>query len=221
MAFFGNRNVANTPNARYNKSIHNLLLVVIFSAINIVMLVTNAGSYWLFSAIIPYFVVDYGMYWCGMYPAEYYADTPIEFMDKSFFIVTVVIAVVMILAYLVCWILALKGKVGALICALVFFVIDTMGMFYLYGFSMDSIMDIVFHVWIIVSLVIGIVVYYKAKKGSITVYEPSSNEINGVENANVQSPSLNEFDENATVRTSATLNGVEVSNTDEGTDVTG
>ena len=216
MAFFGNKNVngaaINDPYAKYNRSIHNLLLVVVFSAINIVMLATDAGSYWLFSAIIPYYVVDYGMFWTGMYPAEFYAETPeIELMDSSFFVFTIVIAVVMILAYLVCWLIARKKKVGALIFALVFFFVDTVGMFYLYGFSSDLIMDIVFHVWVIVSLIMGIVAVYKAK------------------NAQPEEAQLNEYNENQVATEGASLNGT--SNSDpyattatsnyEGTDIEG
>ncbi len=206
MAFFGNKNTNSAnicdPYARYNKSIANLLLVVIFSAINIVMLATNSGSYFLFSAIIPYYIVDYGMFWSGMYPAEEYAAIPeIELMDSSFFIFTIAIAVVMILAYLVCWLIARKKKVGALIFALVFFFIDTVGLFYLYGFSSDLIMDIVFHGWVIVSLIIGIVSYFKAK------------------NTETEASQLNEFNESAMVTENATLNGVRTTSGYEGPDV--
>ena len=61
-------NKPNNQETKYNSSIANLLLVVAFSVINIVLLVTNANTYFLFSAFIPYFVVDYGMYFCGLYP---------------------------------------------------------------------------------------------------------------------------------------------------------
>lgn len=198
MAFFGNRNpnsaTVNDPYAKYNKSIANLLLVVVFSAVNIVMLATNSGSYFLFSAIIPYYVVDYGMFWTGMYPAESYAEFPeIELMDSSFFAFTIVIAVVMVLAYLVCWLIARKKKVGALIFALVFFLIDTVGMFYIYGFSSDLIMDIVFHVWVLVSLTIGVVTYFKVKK------------------AQVENPQLDEVNENQVATDGASLNSTGIS----------
>lgn len=213
MALFGNKNSANVcaPDASYNKSISNLLLVVVFSAINIVMLATNAGSYFLFSAFIPYFIVDYGMYWCGMFPEDIYADSPgieAEFLDKSFLGITIAIAVVIILVYLLCWFLARKKKVGALILALVFFVIDTIGMFFVYGFAMDSIIDIIFHIWVIVSLTIGVVTYFKNKKASET-----------------QGFVVNDFNENAPVaeavpvKETATLNGVEVTTSGEGKNI--
>ena len=39
--------------------------------------------------------------------------------------------------------------------ALVFFVIDTFGMFYLWGISIDMILDLLFHIWVIYYLVSG------------------------------------------------------------------
>ncbi|MBQ7295456.1 MAG: MARVEL-like domain-containing protein [Clostridia bacterium] len=151
--------------AKYNNSISNLLLVVGFSLVNIILLVTNADTYFLFSAFIPYFAVDYGMYFCGMYPEEYYYDVPdMVFEDKSLLVVTAAIAAVSLLVYLLCWYLAKKKKIGAVIFALIIFIIDTVVMLWLTGFSMDSIFDIVIHVWVISYLVIAIVTYFKMKK---------------------------------------------------------
>lgn len=149
---------------KYNSSIMNILLVVVFSLVNVVLLVVNSNSYFLFSAFIPYFLADYGMYTCGMYPEEYYYDVPdMVFSDKSTLVVTFVIAAVIVLFYLLCWFFAKKKKVGWLIAALVLFIIDTLAMFAIAGISTELIMDIVFHVWVIVSLVNGIVNYNKLK----------------------------------------------------------
>ncbi len=151
--------------AKYNSSINNLLLVVGFSLINIILLVTNSGTYFLFSAFIPYFAVDYGMYFCGLYPEEYYYDVPdMVFEDKSFLAVAIAVAAVFLLIYMLCWYLAKRKKVGAVIFALIIFVIDTAVMLWLSGFSTDSIFDIVIHVWVISYLVIAIVTYFKIKK---------------------------------------------------------
>jgi hypothetical protein len=49
----------NNLETKYNSSIANLLLVVVFSAVNIVLLLVNANTYFLFSAFLPYFAVDY------------------------------------------------------------------------------------------------------------------------------------------------------------------
>ncbi len=151
--------------AKYNNSVGNLLLVIAFSTINVVLLVLNADTYFLFSAFIPFFVADLGMYYTGTYPEEYYYDVgEVEFLDKSFLIVTIAIAVVVILIYLLSWLFARKKKVGWLIFAAVLFCIDTVAMFVITGFSTDMMFDILFHVWVIFSLINGIVTYFKMKK---------------------------------------------------------
>ncbi|MBR5246434.1 MAG: hypothetical protein IKV25_03565 [Clostridia bacterium] len=150
--------------SKYNSSIMNILLVVVFSFVNVVLLAVNSNTYFLFSAFIPYFLADYGMYFCGMYPEEYYYDmSEMVFSDKSTLIITFAIAIAILLFYLLCWFLAKKKKVGWLIAALVLFVIDTLAMFAIAGISADLIVDIVFHIWVIVSLVNGIVNYNKLK----------------------------------------------------------
>ena len=151
---------------KYQSARHNILLVLVFTLINIVLLVTNSNTYFLFSAAIPYYIADLGMFLCGKYPAEYYlSEFPnMEFLDSSFLVVTLVIAAVILVLYLLSWILAKKPRVGWMIFALVFFVIDTVGMLLLFGVSSDMIMDIVFHGWVIVSLIGGISAYFKLKK---------------------------------------------------------
>lgn len=151
---------------KYMNARHNLLLVVGFTLINIILLVTNANSYFLFSAYIPYVIVDLGMALCGKYPAEYYGGEmeSMEFLDNTFFVITLVVAAVFLVLYLLSWLLCKKPRVGWMIFALVFFVIDTAGMLLLAGISADMIMDIVFHGWVIVSLSGAISAYFKLKK---------------------------------------------------------
>ncbi len=150
---------------KYKNSISNILLVVAFSVINVVLLVMNSDSYFLFSAFIPYFMADLGMFYSGSYPEEYYYDVAdMVFADKSFLIICIAVAVVVILLYLLSWFFARKKKVGWLIFATVLFCVDTIVMFILTGISVDMIMDIVFHAWVIFSLISGIVNYNKLKK---------------------------------------------------------
>ena len=87
---------------RYRSSRHNLLSVTIFSLINIVLLATNSGYYFLFSAYVPYMLVDLGMYYCGLYPAEYYLEFShgVEFADNTLMIICAVIVAVILLLYL-------------------------------------------------------------------------------------------------------------------------
>lgn len=151
---------------KYMNARHNLLLVVAFTLINIVLLVTNSDTYFLFSAYIPYLIVDLGMLLCGKYPAEVYTGelAGMEFLNDTFFVVTLVIAAVFLVLYLLSWIFSKKPRVGWMIFALVIFIIDTAGMLLIAGISTDMIIDIVFHVWVVVSLISGISAYFKLKK---------------------------------------------------------
>ena len=149
---------------RYQSARHNILLVVVFTLINIFLLVTNSNTYFLFSASIPYYLVDLGMFLCGKYPAEYYQEIGgMETLNDTFLVVTLVIAAVIVVLYLLSWIFSKKPRVGWMIFALVFFVIDTLGMLWWAGISSDMIIDVVFHGWVIVSLSMGIAAYFKLK----------------------------------------------------------
>lgn len=149
---------------RYKGSRNNILLVVVFTLVNSVLLITGSESYFLFSAAVPYYLTLYGMIYTGRMPAEYYADVE-DFVpfDNSFFIITVAIAVIVIGLYALSWHLS-KKRHGWLVFALVIFVIDTLAMFYFAGFSSDMIIDIVFHAWVIISLASGISAALKLKK---------------------------------------------------------
>ncbi len=151
---------------KYSSACHNILLVLAFTAINLILLVANSNSYFLFSAYIPYALADIGMFLCGMYPAEYYAEffPGMEFLPKGVFVVTLAIAVVILVLYVLCWIFARKFKSGWLITALVLFSIDTVVLLIFNGIMIDFILDYVFHAWVIFSLINGLVAYTKLKK---------------------------------------------------------
>ena len=142
---------------KYNNARINLLLVVAFTTINIILLATGSYSYFLFSASIPYFVADMGMLLCGKYPPEVYVEE-LEFsaiFGESVFPIFLILALAIVSVYLVFWFLS-KKRPGFLMAAIILFVIDTLGMFVLYGISFDSIIDIVFHIYVIWSLASGI-----------------------------------------------------------------
>lgn len=151
---------------KFNSCRGTLLSVVLFTAINIVLLVTNTNSYFLFSAFIPYLIVDFAMAVCGKYPADYYEGSLSEyqFLDDSVLVVAVVIAAVLVGLYLLSWLLSKKPRVGWLIFALVFFALDTVLMLLIGGEAFTTIIDIVFHGWALFSLIGGIRAYYKLKK---------------------------------------------------------
>ena len=143
-----------------------LLTVIIFTIINLVLLVLEQGTYFLFSAYIPYVVVDLGMALCGKYPAEYYGGelADMEFLNDTFFVITLVFAAVCLVLYLLSWILCKKPRIGWMIFALVFFCVDAIGMLLIAGISADMIVDIVFHGWVIVSLSGAVSASFKLKK---------------------------------------------------------
>lgn len=190
--FQANPQSAASPRAtlltKYTTSRHNLLLVVIMSLVNLVLLLTNSNSYFLFSASLPYIIADLGMFLCGKYPVEYYADVPdMVFADTSLLVVLVAIAVIIIAVYLLCWIMSKKHGAGWLIAALVLFSIDTAAMFLFLPIDLGSLLDILFHVWVIYYLISGIVV--KGKLNALPDEEPATD---GVEIPFVENVSLGE-----------------------------
>ena len=143
----------------------NLLLVVAFTAINLILLITNANSYFLFSAFVPYFIAGLGMMLCGRFPEEYYEGMEeLTFFDNSVFAVLLIIAFALTLLYLLAWFMSSKNRSGWLVFALVFFAIDTVGMIFIDGISFEAILDIAFHGWVIYYLVIGINAAKKLKE---------------------------------------------------------
>lgn len=160
--------------SKFHGARHNILLVVIFTLINVLLLVTNSNTYFLFSSYIPYLLADLGMLLCGMYPVEVYGGDLAgwEFLDKSFLVVTLVIAAVVLVLYLLCWIVSKKNKVGWMILALVLFGVDTALMFLINGIALEAIIDIIFHGWVIFSLASGIIAHYKWKKLPVELSEP-------------------------------------------------
>lgn len=159
----------------YRRSRANLLFVVIATAINLLLLVTNSDLYFLFSAFIPFFITSLGMFLCGRFPAEYYEDglSEMPFFGNSLFAVLLAISIALTLLYLLAWFMSNKNRVGWLIFALVFFSVDTLGMLLINGFAVDSIIDILFHALVIYYLIIGISAHYKLKK-----LPPDENEVN-------------------------------------------
>ena len=150
---------------KYNSSRNNLLLVVVFSIINVFICIFGGETYFLFSAIVPYYIAFVGAMFCGRFSDEFYAEVGLEqseFWSESFLAIFVAIAIIIIAIYLVLFIFS-KKRVGFLIAALVCFIIDTIALFYLFGIAVDSIVDYIFHAWVIISLIIGIRAHFKLK----------------------------------------------------------
>lgn len=124
---------------------HSLLLVLIFTVINLVILLADGNSYFLFSASVPYYLTAFGM---GM-------DMGMGTEGIGVFTTTaLVISAVILAVYLICWLMTKKKPAWYLVSAILF-AIDTVALVLIaLGFEMmaDSIMDLVFHAWVIVEL---------------------------------------------------------------------
>ncbi len=148
----------------YRSGRNNIILLIILTLVNIALAIFSSGSYFLFSAQIPYFIFLVGFIASG-YSA--FSDSSIEmFPFPSILIITSVIAAIIILLYLLCFIFSGKNRYGWLIGALVLYMIDT---FFTLAinipeFGTDAIIDIVFHIAIIISLVKSIVAGVKLSK---------------------------------------------------------
>lgn len=168
---FGNKQNAQSDSpranleAKYKQSRQNLLLVIIFTAINICLALFASGTYFLFSAYVPFFLAYFGMFATGKYPSDFYeSNMKYDFKDSSFLVIMIAIAVAILAAYLLCYILSKRNKVVWLIVALVLFAVDSAVLILLTDFAVDSILDYAFHVWVIVALVNGIIAHSKLKK---------------------------------------------------------
>ena len=123
---------------------NTMLLILVFSLINIVSAMANSDYYFLFSASVPYILAVLGV---GI--AQELGNTVMVVMGT--------IGIALLVPYLLSWIFS-KKKYGWLVVALVYFVLDTVCMllFLLLFGDFTSIIDIFFHAWVIYELVVGV-----------------------------------------------------------------
>lgn len=154
---------AKKPKDRYSEAKNSLLLVILLTAINIAALLLDSLDYFPFSIVLPYLLVDAGMYLCGRYPPEAYVgeDAGIEFFDPAVLWVTVAIAAVILALYLLCWLLIHRKRVIGLILALLLYLADTLVLVATYEPSRWLIAGLVIHAWILIELVLGILFHFR------------------------------------------------------------
>ena len=145
----------------------SLLVVLIFTVVNLAMLLLDSGTYFLFSASVPYYLTAFGM---GMDIGMGTAGI------GTFTIVGLAISAAVLVLYLLSWLLS-KKRSGWLVVALVAFILDTLALVVLslaFDAMADSIMDFVFHAWVIVTLIQGITAGKKLKNLPAEAYEPEA-----------------------------------------------
>lgn len=124
---------------QYNVCRGNLLMAVVFTVINLAMLLADSTSYFLFSIAVPYWGTLLG-------DVFGYADLMLA------------VALVLLVVYTLCFFLS-KKHLWAMVVALVLFILDSVA---LIGFTVllelysDMILDILMHIWVLYYLVQGI-----------------------------------------------------------------
>lgn len=148
------REVAQT---KFQTARSNLILMVAFTAINMLLLAFGSETMLLFSATIPYVAVVIGTV----------SEVPAILASCTIF------AVAVLALYFVCWIFS-KKQYGWMIAALVFFILDTlfMGGMYLLAQDISGILDVAIHIWVLYYLIIG--VKYGAQLKSLPEEEPTA-----------------------------------------------
>ncbi len=146
---------------QYKSARFNLLLAVIFTAVNCILAATGSGTYFLFSCTVPYAMINEGMFYCGMLftPEEYMENwgvSELDFLPKEFLYIMIGIAAAVVLCYVAFFFLS-KKQAGWLIAATAFFGLDFLFLIVWYGFDVSMIIDYVFHAWVMYILIRGLV----------------------------------------------------------------
>ena len=119
---------------------YSLLLIVILTVVNLIMTILDTNTYFLFSASVPYYLVFVGMgIENGFVDGAWNVKGTLTYTG-------LVIALVIVAVYLLCWLLS-KKRAGWLTAALVVIA------FALYDSPMGKLVDFLLHIWAIVELI--------------------------------------------------------------------
>ena len=140
---------------------HSLLLILVFTVVNLLMVVLDSGTYFLFSAAVPYYLT---MYFKGI--DNGFVDGPWK-ENGPFTMAALIVSAVILLLFLLCWLLS-KKRTAWLMPAVALFVLDTLALvwitFNLLNDPAGNIVDFVFHFWVIFELIRAIVCDGKLNK---------------------------------------------------------
>ncbi len=154
---------------KYNTCRVNLLLVILFTLISLATYYFN-GTYFLFSAFLPLLFFAVGAEYAAIADGSAqnisdYAPEAVETLSNIgagiFLAIGLVIAIVLLSVYFICW-LCSKKHPAAMVVVAVYFAIDCLAL--LINFDISAILDVVFHVWVMYYLVSAIVANSKLKK---------------------------------------------------------
>lgn len=175
---------------QYTTARFDLLVLIAFTVINLLMLVSQNFTYFLFSVNLPYLLVDLGMYFGGVYanvdPALMEAGYGI--LGEGFFYAMLAVAILIVCVYFVCWLLSANGKVGWLVAALSLFAIDTLLMLGMIAIglsepSIDFFIDVAFHAYVLYALAQGLRAHCALKKLDASDVAPAEEPVPTTEDA--------------------------------------
>lgn len=158
---------------QYNLARYDLLLIIILSVVNVLMMSFGSDTYFLFSAYLPYSIVLESSIVTGRWPEEAYKEagfdlkeywgdmyTEVEPLFGAVFAFTVVIALVIVGFYLLCYFLSKKHPTWMIVSAAVFG-IDTLLL--VTGGLDGMILDLVLHIVVLAMLIRGCIYGRKLK----------------------------------------------------------
>ena len=141
---------------------YSLQLIILLTVVNTVFLLADSDHYYVFSASIPYYLTAFGM---GM-------DEALSGGIGTFTIIAVVIGVLVMGVYALCWACCEK-KPGWLTAALVLFSVDTVGLLVVSFALLDdpflNILDIIIHALVVYELARAVACAKKLKQQADTV----------------------------------------------------
>lgn len=138
-----------------------LLIAAVLTVINVVLVMLDNGTEFLFSISAPYYLVMIGK---GM--DNNFVDGPWS-VTGTYTITALVIAVVVVAVVLLCWFLG-KERRGWLIAGMVLFIVDTLALIYFALIYLENpascVIDLCIHLWIIYLLSRAVVCSRKLKE---------------------------------------------------------
>lgn len=140
----------------------SLLVVVAFTFINMMLRVSQTTGYFLFSANLPFFLTDVGMYFGGIYdnPTEAWLNAGFGMHGERFFYGMLAVAILIVAAYFVLWLLSARDSILPMLIATVLFGVDTLFLvgatvFGLSDLSSDFVIDLLLHAYVLYALIDG------------------------------------------------------------------
>ena len=130
--------------SQINGGRYSLLLILIFTVVNLLMVLLDTDRYFLFSASVPYYLTLFGKAMDNGFSDGAWDVT------GTYTITALVVSLVILALYFLCWLLSRK-RTGWMTGALALFVLDTVALvlfsYVLYGSPMVNVMDILLHGW--------------------------------------------------------------------------